>query len=133
MPQAVNPLVIKNGAGTPVDKSFVLYAPSAGDKSVATWKLKEGTIAAVFPVVTASAHATANKSRKMQGKLKLPSSFTDAASGLTQVGPAFEFDFSASIPDAFPEVLKADAIAYAKNIVAHALFQEMMRDGSPAT
>jgi len=132
MPAAVD-LVLNNGAGTPVAKTFTLYAPSAGDNSVATWKLKEGTIASVFPLITASARSTGNQSRKMQGKLKLPSSYTDTVTGLTKVGSAFEFDFSASVPDDFPEALKADAIAFAKNLIAHTLIQSMMRDGQPAT
>lgn len=130
MPQAVD-LVINNGAA--VAKTFALYSPSAGDNSVATWKLKEGTIASVFPVITTSARSTGNQSRKMQGKFRLPSSYTDSVTGLTRVGSGFEFDFSASVPDDFPEALKADAIAFAKNLVAHALIQSMMRDGQPAT
>lgn len=132
MPQAAD-IVINNGAGTPVPKTFSLYAPSAGDNSVATWKLKEGTIASVFPTITTSARSTGNQSRKMQGKLRLPSSYTDTVTGLTRVGSGFEFDFSASVPDDFPEVLKADAIAFAKNLVANAIIQAMMRDGQPAT
>jgi hypothetical protein len=132
MPQAID-LVLANGAGTPVNKTFNLYAPSAGDNSVATWKLKEGTIASVFPVITTSARSTGNASRKMQGKLRLPSSYTDSVTGLTKVGSAFEFDFSASVPDDYPEAIKADAIAFAKNLIAHALIQSMMRDGQPAT
>lgn len=130
MPAAID-LVIKNGSDA--DKSFVLYSPSAGENSVATWKLKEGTIASVFPTITTLARSTGNKSRKMQGKLKLPSSFTDTVTGLTKVGSGFEFDFSASVPDDFPEALKADAVAFAKNLIAHALIQAMMRDGQPAT
>lgn len=132
MPQAVD-LVLNNGAGTPVAKTFVLYAPSAGDNSVATWKLKEGTIGSVFPVITTSARATGNQSRKMQGKLRIPSSYTDTVTGLTKVGSAAEFDWSASIPDDYPEALKADFVAFAKNVTAHSLIQSMMRDGSPAT
>jgi hypothetical protein len=132
MPQAVD-LVINNGAGTPVAKTFSLYNPSAGDNAVALWKLKEGTIASVFPQITTSARKTGNSSRKMQGKLRLPSSYTDTVTGLTKVGSAFEFDFSASVPDDFPEALKNDAVAFAKNLIAHALIQTMMRDGQPAT
>jgi hypothetical protein len=132
MPQATD-LVINNGAGTPVAKTFKLYAPAAGDNSVATWKLQEGTIAAVFPTITALARKTNNQSRKMQGKLQLPSSYTDTVTGLTRVGSGFEFDFSASVPDDFPEALKADAVAFAKNLVATTLIQAMMRDGLPAT
>lgn len=130
MPAATD-LVINNGAA--VAKTFTLYTPSAGDKSVAVWKLKEGTIASVFPVITATARPTGNQSRKMQGKFKLPSSYTDTVTGLTKVGSAFEFDFSASVPDDFPEALKADATAFAKNLVANALIQAMMRDGQSAT
>lgn len=126
-------MTIKNGAGTPVDKNFVLYAPSAGDNSVATWKLKEGTIGAVFPLITTSARPTGNASRKMQGKLRVPSSYTDTVTGLTRVGSAAEFDFSASMPDDFPESLKADFLAFAKNLVAHAMIQGQMQDGQPAT
>jgi len=132
MPLAID-LVLANGAGTPVNKTFTLYAPSAGDNSVATWKLKEGTISSVFPVITTSARSTGNSSRKMQGKLRLPSSYTDSVTGLTRVGSAFEFDFSCSIPDDYPEAIKADAVAFAKNLIAHALIQSMMRDGQPAT
>lgn len=132
MPQASD-IVINNGAGTPVAKTFTLYNPSAGDNSVALWKLKEGTIASVFPLISTLARPTGNNSRKMQGKLRLPSSYTDTVTGLTQVGSAFEFDFSASVPNDFPEALKNDAVAFAKNLIAHALIQAMMRDGTPAT
>jgi hypothetical protein len=132
MPQATD-LVINNGAGSPVAKTFTLYAPSAGDNSLATWKLKEGAIASIFPAITALARPTGNRSRKMQGKLRLPSSYTDTVTGLTRVGSAFEFDFSASVPDDFPEALKNDAVAFSKNLIAHALIQAMMRDGAPAT
>lgn len=129
MPAAVD-LVLNNGAA--VAKTFTLYSPSAGDNSVATWKLKEGTIASVFPVITTSARATGNQSRKMQMKFRLPSSYTETVTGLTKVGSAFEFDGSASVPDDFPEALKADAVAFVKNAIAHALIQAMMRDGQPA-
>lgn len=132
MPQAID-LVINNGAGTPVPKTFTLYAPSAGDNSLATWKLKEGSIGSVFPVITATARPTGNKSRKLQLKFRLPSSYTDTVTGLTLVGSAFEFDGSCSVPDDFPEALKPDAVAFTKNLLSHALIQAMMRDGTSAT
>lgn len=132
MPQAAD-LVLNNGAGTPVAKTFTLYAPSAGDNSIAKWALKEGVIASVFPTVTASARQTGNSSRLAQGKLRIPSSYTDTVTGLTKVGSAFEFNFTASVPEDYPEALKADAIAFAKNLVANAIIQAMIRDGLPAT
>lgn len=132
MPQAID-LVLANGAGPPANKTFTLFNPSSADGTVALWKLMEGTIASVFPAITTSARATGNRSRKMQGKLRLPSSYTDSVTGLTKVGSAFEFDFSASVPDDFPESLKNDAVAFSKNLIAHALIQAMMRNGQPAT
>lgn len=132
MPQATD-LVIKNGAGTPVDKTFTLMAPAAGDNSVATWALKEGTISSVFPKITALARKTTNQSRTLQVKLRLPSSYTDTVTGLTKVASAFEFNGSISVPDDFPENLKPDAVAFVSNLVNHALIKAMMRDAVPAT
>ena len=132
MPQATD-LVINNGAGTPVAKTFTLMAPAAGDNSLASWALKEGTISSVFPKITALARQTGNQARRVQIKLKVPSSYTDTVTGLTKVGSAFEADIYATVPDDFPEALKNDAVAFTKNLVAHAIAQAMLRDALPAT
>lgn len=132
MPQATN-LVVNNGAGTPLAKTFTLLTPASGDAGIAEWALKEGTIGSVFPRFTASARRTTNASRKLFIKFKLPSSYTDTVTGLTKVGSGFEFDGSVSVPDDFPESLKNDAVAFTSNIIAHALVKEMIRDALPAT
>jgi len=132
MPQATN-LVINNGAGTPVAKTFELLTPAAGDNGVAEWALKEGTISSVFPRITALARKTGNQSRRVQIKLRIPSSYTDTVTGLTKVGSAFEADIYATVPDDFPETLKNDATAFTKNLVAATLAQAMIRDALPAT
>lgn len=132
MPQAID-LVINNGAGTPVAKTFTLLAPAAGDNSVAEWALKEGAIGSIFPRLSCLAKRTGNNSRKAQIKLKVPSSYTDTVTGLTKVGSAFEADIFVSVPDDFPEALKNDAVAYTVNSVNHALFKAVIRDGLPTT
>lgn len=132
MPQAVD-LVLNNGAGTPVAKTFSLYAPAAGDNSLASWKLKEGTIGSVFPNITASARQTGNSSRVVQLKLRIPSSYTDTVTGLTKVGSAFEANISCTVPDDYPESLKADAVAFTSNLMANTLVKAMVRDALPAT
>lgn len=132
MPQAVD-LVISNGAGTPVAKTFTLYNPAAGDNAIALWKLKEGSISTVFPTITVSARATGNNSRNLQIKLRVPSSYTDSVTGLTAVGSAFEFNGSVSVPNDFPEILKSDAVAFATNLIASALIKSAMRDATPLT
>lgn len=129
MPQATD-LTIKNAAGT--DKTFVLVTPAAGDGSVAQWFLKEGTISSVFPKLTASAGKTAS-GRKMTVKFVMPSSFTDSVTGLTNVGSRAEFNGSWSVPDDFPQSLKADQVAFVKNAIGTALIQAMAMDAYPAT
>lgn len=130
MPQAID-LVIKNAAA--VDKTFTLINPAAGDGGLASWYLKEGTISAVFPAITAVARKTGNDSRKLQLKIVLPSSFTDSVTGKTMTDSAAESNITVSIPNSFPESLKADFVAYVTNTVKHALVQAMMKDAYPAT
>lgn len=135
MPQAIN-LVIKNGANA--DKTFELISPSAGYDSVAEWALKEGAVASVFPRITASARNSKKspgrtQSKTVQVKIRVPSSFTDAATGNTILGSAYEFNGTVSIPADFPENKKADAVAYLTGAVNTALMKQMFTDGSPAT
>lgn len=132
MPAATD-IVINNGAGTPVAKTFTLLAPAAGYEANAEWALKEGTIASVFPTITSQAHKTKNDSKQTRLRLRLPSSYTDSVTGLTKVGSAFEMNVTASLPDDFPEALKNDAVAFAANLMGHALIKAMIRDAVPAT
>lgn len=129
MPQATN-LVVKNAAA--VDKTFTLITPAAGDGGVAEWALKEGTISSVFPRVTASAHATP-RGRNCAVKIRVPSSFTDSVTGLTNVGSAFEVNVKVAVPADFPEALKDDCVAFATNALSTALLKAMIRDAVPAT
>lgn len=132
MPQASN-LVVKNGAATPADKTFTSISPAAGDGGLASWALKEGTISAVFPSLTAMARATSNNSRQLRVKFRLPSSFTDAATGRTIVASGAEMNVTFSVPGDFPELLKNDFTAYSLNLLTTPLFKEMIRDAYPAT
>lgn len=132
MPQATD-LVINNGAGTPVAKTFSLISPAAGDGGIAEWALKEGTISAVFPRITASAAKTNNSSRNAKFKFRMPSSYTDAVTGLSNVGSSAEMNATVTVPNDFPETLKADFVAFATNLFQQALIKAMMRDAVPAT
>lgn len=132
MPQATD-LVIKNGAATPINKTFVLVSPAAGDGGIAKWVLKEGTIASVFPTLTASAYPVGAKSRNLKVRFRLPSSFTDTVTGRTNVDTAAEMNVTFSIPDTYPENLKSDFVAFCINSLAAPLFQAMARDAYGAT
>lgn len=133
MPQAVN-LVVKNGAATPVDKTFTLITPAAGDGGVALWSLKEGPISAVFPSFTASSTRVAKSgTRKLHLKFRLPSSYTESVTGLTAVGSQCEINFDVRVPQDFPEALKNDFVAFAANLFSTPLVKELVRDAVPAT
>jgi hypothetical protein len=124
MPSAID-LVINNAA--PVAKTFSLLSPAAGDGASAKWALKEGTIMKVFPKWELSSRA-GNKARKTLITFTLPSSFTEAATGLTAVGSSAQANISVTMPDDFPEALKNDFQAYVVNGVANALIKACIRD-----
>lgn len=132
MPQATD-LIINNGAASPVAKTFTLITPAAGDGGVAQWALKEGTISTVFPTITAQARTTTNSSRKLRLRVRLPASYTDSVTGLTNVGVAAEVNVDVSVPNDFPEALKNDFVAFVANGVNHALVKSLIRDALPAT
>lgn len=133
MPQATD-LTVKNGEATPVDKTFTLLTPASGYGSIAEWALKEGAISSVFPRFTAAARpSTKGNGKVLQVKFKMPSSYTDTVTGLTSVKSGFEFNGTISVPDDFPESLKADASSFVGNLLTHALVVSMMKDGLPAT
>lgn len=128
MPQAIN-LTIKNAVDA--DKTFELITPAAGDGGIAEWALKEGVISSVFPRLTASAHKTP-RGRVLTTKLRLPSSYQDAVTGLTNVGSAAEVNIKVSMPADYPEAKKDDFVAFTRNVISHALLQSMMRDATSA-
>lgn len=133
MPQATN-LVVKNGASTPVDKTFTLISPAAGFGGIANWSLKEGAIAAVFPTFTAQAvQLSGGKVNKLTMKLRLPSSYLDSVTGLTNVGSFFGADVVVTVPSTFPEDKKNDAVAFLTNLLNTTLVKEMSRDATPST
>lgn len=124
-------IVVKNAANA--DKTFTFVSPAAGYESLATWHLKEGAIQGVFPVLTAMAKPTANKSQVGKLRLRVPSSFVDSSTGQVNVGPSIEFNLTVSIPKAFPEVAKDDAVAYFQKLIASAPLSAFLRDAFPVT
>lgn len=133
MPQAAD-IVIKNGAQSPVDKTFTLIAPAAGDGAYANWRLQEGVISSVFPRIAIKAMENASRTaRKANIKLQIPSSYTESVTGLTKVGSGFDLDITVTVPNDYPEALKADAVAFTSNLMNVALVKAIIRDAVSAT
>ena len=129
MPQAID-LTVKNAAA--VDKLFELINPASGNAGIAEWQLKEGSISSVFPRFSAMAK-TNGVGRMLQLKYRIPSSYTDSVTGLTNVGSYIEWIVTVNVPSDFPETKKADALAFGSNLLAHANVKALLRDALPAT
>lgn len=129
MPQQTN-LTVANASA--VNKTFTAISPGAFGV-VAEWALKEGVVPTVFPRLSSLATRTNNASNKLVLKLVYPSSYVDTASGLTKPGTAAMAETRVSMPDAFPEAMRDDFVAYVANSMATALVKAMMRDGVNAT
>ena len=129
MPQQTN-LSVANASA--VNKTFTAISPGAFGV-IAEWALKEGVVPTIFPRLSALANRTANASNKLVLKLTYPSSYVDAASGLTKPGTSAYAEVRVSMPDAFPEAMRDDFAAYLANTVATALVKSMVRDGVNAT
>lgn len=130
MPNAAN-LVVNNAAA--VSKTFTLMVPAAGDDSVASWALKEGASPSVYPTLTVSTRKTSNGGRKVTLKLVVPDAYTDTTTGLGKVNSKAEYNLDISVPDAYPDVKRADHAAYFSNLVSTALLKSCFVDAVPLT
>lgn len=126
MPNAEN-ITVQNATG--VNKLFEVLTPSGGDGGVARYALKQGSAPVAFPSMTVVARSTTNASRKTSTKVHVPFTYTDPVSGLLKKGPAFELNIEASMPDAYPEDMRDDAVAYGVNLAASTLMRQVFRDG----
>jgi len=117
MPQAAD-IVVNNGAGTPVAKTFTLQVPAAGIGGEARWELMEGANPAVFPRM--SAILRNDPSVKGFGsvfKILYPASYTDTTTGLVKALSSAEFIGTVKMPDDWPEAEKANFSAYIANVM----------------
>lgn len=136
MPQATS-FTIKNGASTPVDKTFSLISPAAGYGGVADWRLKEGGSEIAFPAVTYTARdVSQSQRRKAQMKIRVPAVYIDQATQQPALLNFAEANLEVTLPHGFPESQKADFIAFVKHSIAHVMFSGpdgALRDAVPLT
>lgn len=133
MPQMTD-ITVENGAVPPVSKTFTAITPASGYGSWAQWALKEGAIAAVFPTLNAkSTQLSGGAVQKLELEFRLPSSYTDSVTGLTNVGTFYGAKVQVTVPNTLPESLKGDSVAFLTNLIASNLIKAMLRDASPAT
>lgn len=127
MPQAAD-LVINNGAGTPVAKTFTLIFPAAGIGGTALWELQEGGNSSVFPSLSAILRPDPSiKGYSSVFKWNYPQSYTDADTSLVKSGSKAEAILTVKMPDDWPEAEKNNFVAYIVNGVALAPVKAFLR------
>lgn len=129
MPQMTD-VVISDSV--PTARTYQMVSPgSFGVRS--DWVYKNGVVSTVFPRISALATRVDNQAQKLLLKFSMPSSYVDAATGLTKAGTTAWVEVRVTMPDAFPEALRNDFQAFTANMVNHTLIKAMIRDALPAT
>jgi hypothetical protein len=123
MPQAAD-IVVNNGAGTPVAKTFTLQVPASGINGEARWELMEGANPAVFPKMSALLRLDPSvKGMSSVYKLTYPAAYTDTTTGLVKPLSSAEYILTVKMPDDWPDAEKANASAYFANCMNLAVFK----------
>lgn len=132
MPQQQN-IVVKNGATTPVDKTFTALVPSAGDGARALWRLQEGPVVGVQPSFQSFAGPNkARNARHLDLIIQVPS-YAVAPDGTIRTNGTFHVAMTATIPNSYLEADKANTIAYVQNLIASPAVKDMLMQGISAS
>lgn len=126
MTQIAN-IVVKNGATTPVDVTFVAYQPQSGS-DVSLWFLSSTETRDRWPRLTLSVRKTPNKAMKHKLGMNIP--YFHPTTGV-QLG-SIPFSGELTLPDNCPQSVIDNVAAYIKNVYANALIQETIKTASPA-
>ena len=126
MPQITAALVIKNGASTPVDKTFspVRVAPERSIFADRTSGMSLG-----FPTITvkSSAADTKRQTNRVDVDVDLPVVIGDAVTGY-KVGHTLRFRGYFVLPEAASAEQRSDLLAFAANSLGHATVRATIKD-----
>lgn len=125
MTQIAN-IVVKNGAATPADVTFVAYQPQSGSDP-AVWYAKTGDTRNKWTSLTSTVRRTPNKASKLRFNITIP--LFDVLG--VQYG-SIPTSVEMTIADVAPATNISDAQAYLANIMASAVIKDMILTASPA-
>lgn len=123
---AIAPIVINDGAGTPVAHTFAPVTIDA--QGIAKWADRSGGVAIGFPAISYSLRSPSqgNKSYKMQAKVVLPvleQTSPSTATGI-QPAPTVAYNLIANVDLVLPERStlqdRKNLIAFLRNYLANA-------------
>lgn len=123
-------ITIKKADGT-TDIIYTALAPSAGDKTPATWRTESvGTVAANRPVLTVTSKSSQDKmARIVEGSLSYPETFTDTTTGLTSVRLRESFTWKNIIRTDAADATTNELAAQGANLLKSSLMQSVIKTG----
>lgn len=126
-------LVLNNGAGTPVAKTFVPTQKFGGKDMPAIWKLKEGSSQLAWPRIEIVETRTSRGSRKVEHKIIVPH-VVDVSGVPTLVSTAMYDSRTGGfiIPETAVQTQIDDLFAFQKNLMASAVMSAWVTQQDPA-
>ncbi len=129
MAQINAPLALKNGAATPVAKSF---APERVSPELSVFTERSAGMSAGFPRITAGYSAANSRRPTSRVDLSLDLPVLGTVGGVTSVANVGRFKGYFVIPDTMDAANRADLHAYVVSLVSDALVLNMVRNLDPA-
>lgn len=128
MSQVTGPIVINNGAATPVSKSFLPMSVSTAES---IFTERSAAFPQAYPRIVA-AYSPANGGRKTHRiGLKVDLPVVELVAGVEVVTRTLRFDGSFIIPDTATSSSRADLCAFVTNALGNALVKGLIKDLDP--
>lgn len=126
---AITSIVIADGQATPVNHTFEVGNAQAGTVPALFRDVAEG-LPRAMPTITAAVRRTDAGTTKCSLKIRVP--HVNEVSGNSEVTHTEYVDIVFSLPELSTLGQRQDVLAYARNLLGHALIVDMVEDLSPA-
>lgn len=122
----ISNLVLKNGVATPADVTFTPVYPMVGE-SPAYWTFRNDALLSARQDVKMSITENNNGTSRVRGSVTLPVVATDTA-GVKSIQHKNLFSFEFVLPSSSAAADRKDIMAYAKNLLSHAIVTSAVVD-----
>lgn len=128
----ISNLVIKDGATTPADRTFVPLTSQNGD-SPSMWVLRNVSVRLGDQIISQLVRYNAQtKKRKVRIKLDLPEVKNVGIDAVPTIVGVASFDGTFTVPDGMSLSNVNDLAALVKNLLAHTVIQDAVKQGEIA-
>lgn len=130
---AIQNLVVKNGAATPVDVTFTAVTPSAGFGALAIFQQIAGAARSMYNTFTVMVSRNAAGTTITKTKLTMPAHYVDPVTSLPVLLSKAEVNVDIRVPKDFPVADLDNLAAFAGNLISTTLLKDVVKTGTPVT